>query len=222
MHGRLIREIVVAVRSGGGDVSANARLRLALSRARSANLGKDVITRAISRAEGASSAQDNYQDVLYEAFGPSGVAFVIEAQTDNRHRTASDIRAIFHKGGGHLADGGSVIHGFEHEGVIVFPSQSIDGERLMEDAIDKGALDIEEEAHRYIVRVAKEAFHTIYGQLEATYGEAEHACLVWRPLSFVPVSSTDLAMKIQLLEEQLEDNEDISAFFANHRFDGES
>jgi len=217
LHGRLIREVSVAVRLGGADVSANPRLRLALSHARAANLNKDAIERAISRVSGKGGDSD-YQEARYEGFGPLGVAIVIEAQTDNRNRTAAELRAIFNKNGGNLAEQGSVIHGFEHIGLIVFDSKTIDPDQLLEVAAQEGAQDINIQDDQCEVVVSLESFHQVHSALEKAIGTPQQASLVWRPLTQVDISG-QAAESLSSLLDQLTDNEDISAVFANYTVD---
>ena len=221
LHGRLIREVSVAVRLGGADVSANPRLRLALSHARAANLNKDVLARAVERASGKGTETDMYQEVRYEGFGPLGVAIVIEAQTDNRNRTAAELRMIFNKNGGNLAEQGGVIHGFEHIGRIVFDDDTIDREKLLQVAVEEGAQDIDFQGEQCEVVVSLESFHHVHGALEKAFGPPQQAALVWRALTHVQVTG-QAAESLSSLLDQLADNEDISAVFANYTVDEET
>src|SRR5579875_1805420 len=187
---KLIRELTTAARSGLPDPAANPRLRAAVLAARQANMPKETVERAIHRGAG-GDGEAAYEEVRYEGYGPGGVAIIVEALTDNRNRTASEIRAAFTKAGGTLGETNSVSFLFDRVGEIVYPATAAGGEDMFEAAIEAGA-----------------------DNLERRFGAAQSARLVWRPKTTAPIGEEAAASLFKLLET-LEDNDDVQNVYAN-------
>src|SRR6201997_4189054 len=177
---KLIRELTTAARMGLPDPNANPRLRAAVLAARQANMPKDTVDRAIKRGSGAE-AGDNYEEVRYEGYGPGGVAVIVEALTDNRNRTASEVRAAFTKSGGALGETNSVSFMFERVGEISYPASTAGSDDMFEAAIEAGARDIESDAEQHSVTCAPQDLNAVRDALEHRFGPADSARLVWRP-----------------------------------------
>lgn len=215
LHGRVIREIVVAVRLGGADVSANSRLRLALLSARSANLGKDAITRAIKRASGEHQA-GQFQEARYEGYGAHGIAFIVETASDNRNRTAAELRMLFSKNGGQLAQEGAVTHFFDHIGLIAYDQLAGSPDELFDIAAGAGAQDVNEEDNMYYVTTALGDFHAVLAALTQKWGEPCEAKLIWHAKNPLAVNQ-DQAIRLEEFKLMLEDYQDVVAVFSNHQ-----
>ncbi len=210
---RLAREITVAARLGGVDPNANPRLRLAMQEARGQNMPKDNIERAIAKVEGGTA--DDLDEITYEGYGPGGVAFVVEAMTDNRNRTAASIRSRFNRLGGSLAEGGAVTFQFERIGEVVFDPGAASADAVLEAAIEAGADDAvsEEDGHR--IRCSRSDLAEVSRELEERLGAPPGTSrLVWSPLATVPVSGDDASRVIRLYESLSED-EDVQEVYAN-------
>ena len=215
LHGRVTREIMVAVRlGGGGDADRNARLRLALLSARAANMTKDAVSRAIARASG-ENQQGSYQEVRYEAFGAHGVAFIVETATDNRNRTAAELRAIFSKHGGNLGQDGSVSHLFEHMGHVFYSHEQAQGDAVFDVACEVNPQDIEQDDEGCHIITAVDDYHEVVQHCVQSLGAPQSASLVWRPLTEIEVSQ-ETAATLQKCTELLEDNQDVVAVFSNY------
>jgi YebC/PmpR family DNA-binding regulatory protein len=205
------REITVAARSGLPDPAHNPRLRAALVAARLANMTKDAVKRAIDKASGAGGGED-YAEVRYEGRGPAGVAVIVEALTDNRNRTAGDLRSIFSKHGGALGE--TVSFQFDRLGVLRFPAGVADADGMFEAAIEAGAQDVSstEEAHE--VLTAMEDLNAVREALEARFGEAQAARLEWRPNMSVQLDEEAAAGVLRFIDI-LDDHDDVQQVFAN-------
>ncbi|NWG45835.1 MAG: YebC/PmpR family DNA-binding transcriptional regulator [Alphaproteobacteria bacterium] len=210
---KLAREITTAAKLGTPDPAMNPRLRLAIQDARAENMPKDVIERAIRKALGGDA--ENYEAIRYEGFGPAGVGIIVEALTDNRNRTASDVRSAFTKAGGNLGETGAVSFMFARVGVIAYPVEAGDAETMLEAAIEAGADECEtgEEAHTFVCSV--ESFNDVREALEARFGEAESAKLVWRPQNTIEVGDEEAAAALLKLLGVLDDNDDVQNVYAN-------
>ncbi|MEZ5848504.1 MAG: YebC/PmpR family DNA-binding transcriptional regulator [Geminicoccaceae bacterium] len=210
---RLLREIQVASKGGLPDVEHNPRLRTAVQAAKAANVPKDNIERAIKKGQGADG--ENYEEVRYEGYGPAGVALIVEALTDNRNRTASEVRAAFSKHGGSLGETNSVSFQFDRIGQIRFAVDVADEEAMLEAAIEAGAEDCQsgEEGHEIIC--APDDLATVRDALEARFGSPEEAYLGWRPQVNVPVEDEKAPTLFKLLE-QLDDNDDVNRVTGNY------
>ncbi len=210
---KLIREITVAARQGLPDPASNPRLRAAMTAARQANMTKDTIDRAIKKATGAGSG-DDYVEVRYEGYGPAGVAVIVEALTDNRNRTASDIRSAFSKHGGALGETNSVSFLFNRLGVIRYPASVGSADDMLEAAIEAGADNVESDADGHEVTCAADDFFAVRDALEARFGAPESARLDWRPTTSVTLDE-DRAGSVLKLLDVLEDNDDVQNVYAN-------
>jgi YebC/PmpR family DNA-binding regulatory protein len=210
---RLIREITVAARQGLPDPAFNPRLRAAVIAARQANMPKDTVDRAIKKASGAG-AGDDYVEVRYEGYGPAGVAVIVEALTDNRNRTASDVRSAFAKHGGALGETNSVAFLFTRVGAIRYPAGAADADAMLEAAIEAGAENAESGPDGHEVTTAAEDFFAVRDALEAKFGEPESARVEWRPTTTVPLDEERAGAMMKLLDA-LDDSEDVQNVWAN-------
>ena len=215
LFSKLGREITVAAKMGLPDPSMNARLRSAIIEARAENMPRDNIERAIKKASGADS--ENYDEVRYEGYAPGGVALIIEALTDNRNRTAGEVRSFFTKAGGALAETGAVSFMFDRVGVVEFPAKSATEDAMLEAAIDAGADDVASSADGHEVTTSMEALREVAKALEAKFGEPRKAALVWKPQTQVPVDD-ETGEKIVKLLDALNDNDDVQSVYANVEF----
>jgi YebC/PmpR family DNA-binding regulatory protein len=213
LFSKLSREITVSARLGMPDPNHNPRLRAAIMAAKAQSMSKDVIDRAIKKALGGDA--ENFEEVRYEGFGPSGVALIVEALTDNRNRTAADIRAAFSKYGGALGENGSVSFMFNRLGLIVYPGAVGDADAMLELAIDAGADESvsSREGHEFLCRI--EDFAAVRDALEAKLGVPETAKIVWRPTNTVAVDD-DTAETLSKLLDVLDDHDDVQNVYANY------
>lgn len=213
---KLIRELTVAARHSP-EPESNPRLRAAIIAARQANMPKDTMDRAIARGSGPAGA-DNYESIRYEGYGPEGVALIIEALTDNRNRTAPEVRTAFSKFGGSLGETNSVSFQFEHVGQIEYAHIPLSAEALFERAIEAGAQDViqEEGVHQIFTHIND--LHKIRDFLSAELGDPSSCKLVWRPLNLVKVEG-DTARSLLKLIDLLEDNDDVQSVFSNFDID---
>lgn len=209
---KLIREITVSARQGLPDPAANPRLRAACAAARGANMPRDTIERAIKKASGAGGGQD-YVEVRYEGYGPNGVAVIVEALTDNRNRTASDVRTAFAKHGGSLGESNSVSFMFSRVGVVRYLA-TVDEAALLEAAIEAGADDVVSGAEGHEVLCGVESFFAVRDSLEQRFGEAEGAKLDWRPTTSTPLDE-EAARSVFKLIDALEESDDVQNVYAN-------
>lgn len=210
---KLSKEITVAAKMGMADPDMNPRLRAAIQAARVQNMPKDNIARAIKRSEEGDAA--NFEEVRYEGFGPGGVGVIVESLTDNRNRTASDVRSIFTKHGGNLGETGAVSFGFDRVGVVEYPAEAGDAETMMEAAIDAGADDCDSTPDGHELTCAPDQLHEVARRLEETFGEPNAAALVWKPQNQIPVDEI-VAEKLLGLIDALEDNDDVQNVYANY------
>lgn len=210
---KLSREITVAAKAGLPDPSANARLRLAIQNARAENLPKDNIERAIKKAQGGDA--ESYDSVRYEGYGPGGVAVIVEALTDNRNRTATNVRTAFSKNGGNLGASGAVSHGFDRLGLIEYPGSVGDEEKVLEAAIEAGADDVESDGESHAVWTSIDSLHEVARALEAVLGEAEAVKLAWRPSLKTEVDE-DTARTLLKLIDTLDDDDDVQTVWGNY------
>jgi YebC/PmpR family DNA-binding regulatory protein len=210
---KLIRELTTAAKQGLPDPKDNPRLRAAIAAARQANMSKDTMERAIKRGAG-GGADTNYEEVRYEGYGPGGVAIIVEALTDNRNRTASDVRTAFSKAGGNLGETNSVSFMFDRKGVIRYPGKAASADAVFEAALEAGAEDVTSDAETHEIVAAPEQFSAVRDALEAKFGTPLEARLNWRPRNTVPVDSAAAESLLRLLEA-LEDNDDIQLVSSN-------
>jgi YebC/PmpR family DNA-binding regulatory protein len=215
LFSKLTRAIIVAAREGGGDPSGNLALQNAIEKARSYSMPKDNIDRAIAKGSGADSDTSAFETVVYEGYGPSGVAVIVEALTDNRNRTASDVRHTFAKNDGNLGGSGAVAWLFERRGVVLVPAGGVDEDELMLAAADAGADDVSVDGSSYQVLTAPEQLGTVREALEAAGFTIESSELTMLPKTTVEVADEGDAKKVLRLMDQLEDNDDVQDVFAN-------
>jgi len=213
LFGKLIREITVAARSGLPDPASNPALRAALASARAANMPKDNIDRAIKRAVGGEDAAQ-YEEIRYEGFGPGGVAVIAEALTDNRKRTASEVRAAFSKFGGTLGETNSVAFMFDRVGLIRFGRDAGSAEAVFEAAVEAGASNVESGADGHEVTCLPDDFSTVRDALSERFGDPQEARLAWQPLTTVEVDEEQADTLFKLLDA-LDDNDDVQHVSAN-------
>lgn len=211
---KLIKEIIVAARLGGGDLAGNPRLRHAVSAARAENMPKDNIDRAIKKGTGDLDGV-NYEEIIYEGYGPGGVAVLVETMTDNRQRTVADVRHIFSKRGGNLGEPGSVAWMFENRGLILIDKGAVDEDTLMTLVLDAGATDLKEDEHEWEVHTTPDAFDRVRDALESGNIPILSAEITMVPQTTVTVEDEDIAGKLLKLVESLEDNDDVQKVHAN-------
>lgn len=213
---KLAREITVAAKQGLPDPAMNPRLRLAIQNAKAESMPKDNIARAINKATGGDT--ENYEEVRYEGYGPGGVAVIVEALTDNRNRTASNVRAAFTKAGGALGETGSVSFMWDRAGEIYYPAKVADADKVMEAAIEAGADDVESDEEGHTILCGFEDVNEVSKALEASLGEAESVKVIWKPQNNVPVDE-DRAQSLMKLVATLEDDDDVQNVYANFEVD---
>ncbi|PZO82488.1 MAG: YebC/PmpR family DNA-binding transcriptional regulator [Mesorhizobium amorphae] len=220
MFSKLAREITVAAKTGTPDPAMNPRLRLAIQNAKAQSMPKDNIQRAVNKAAGNDG--ENYEEVRYEGYGPGGVALIVEALTDNRNRTASNVRAAFTKAGGALGETGSVSFMWNRAGEITYPASAGSADKVMEAAIEAGAEDVEsDEENGHTILCAFEDVGEVARALEEGLGEAETVKVIWRPGNNVPVDE-ERAQGLMKLVATLEDDDDVQNVYANFEVDAET
>lgn len=215
---KLSKEITIAAKLGGGDIDGNPRLRLAVKNARAESMPKDNIQRAIDKGAGGDSG--DYFDIRYEGFGPGGVGVIVECSTDNKNRTAGDVRSTFGKNGGNLGETGSVSFGFDQVGEIVFAREIGDEEAVMEAAIEAGAEDVEVEDEVYVIYTARDDFMEVAGNLDAAFpdNEARSTKLIWKPQNYIEIEG-DPALTLLKLIDALEDLDDVQNVYHSGEID---
>ncbi|MDB5593378.1 MAG: YebC/PmpR family DNA-binding transcriptional regulator [Hyphomicrobiales bacterium] len=212
LFSKLAREITVAAKAGMPDPAMNPRLRAAIVDARAENMPKDNIERAIKKASGGDA--ETYDEVRYEGYAPGGIAVIIEALTDNRNRTAGEVRSYFTKAGGALAETGAVAFMFDRIGTIAYPAKIGTEDDVMEAAIEAGADDVTTSEDGYEIVTTLEGLRDVQKALEAKFGEARKTALIWRPQNTIAVDD-EAGEKILRLIGSLEDNDDVQNVFAN-------
>ena len=210
---KLIREITVAAKSGLPDPAMNPRLRAAILAARAANMPKDNIDRAVKKATGGDDDTE-YAEIRYEGYGPAGVALIVEALTDNRNRTAAEVRATFNKFGGSLGESNSVSFMFDRVAEIVYPAAVASAEQMFEAALEAGAENVDSAGDTHVVSAAVDDFSTVRDSMEERFGAPESAGLVWRPRTTVPLDEEPAESVLKFLDA-LEDNDDVQSVSAN-------
>ncbi|WP_395629403.1 YebC/PmpR family DNA-binding transcriptional regulator [Sphingorhabdus sp.] len=210
---KLSREITVAAKMGMPDPDMNPRLRLAVNAAKAQSMPKDNIQRAIDKAIGGDA--ESYDEMRYEGYGPGGVAIIVEALTDNRNRTATNVRTAFSKNGGNLGASGAVSHGFDRMGLITYPISAGDADSVFEAALEAGAEDVESSEDEHSIWTAMDSLHEVAKALEATLGEAESAKLAWKPQVLVEVDEANAATLLKMIDA-LEDDDDVQTVWGNY------
>ena len=212
LFGKLAREITVAAKSGLPDPAMNPRLRAAVIAARAENMTKDAIERAIKKAMGNDT--ENYDEIRYEGYGPGGVAVIVEVLTDNRNRTASDVRASFTKAGGNLAETGAVSFMFDHVGVIEYDAKVTSADAMLDAAIEAGADDVVSNDTSHEIYASQETFRDVAKALEQKFGEPRKAALVWKPQNTIAVDD-DQGERLLKMIEALNEHDDVQNVYAN-------
>jgi len=212
LFGKLAREITVAAKMGLPDPAFNPRLRAAILAARAENMPKDNIDRAIKKSQGGES--ESYDEIRYEGYGPGGVAVIVEALTDNRNRTAGEVRATFTKNGGNLAETGAVSFMFNHVGVVEYDARVANADQMLDAAIEAGAEDVASNEDGHQIFTTPETLRDVAKALEAKFGEPRKATLLWKPQNTIALDD-EAGEKILKLIELLDDNEDVQNVYAN-------
>ena len=212
LFSKLSRDITIAAKQGLPDPNANARLRLAITNARAESMPRDNIERAIKKAIGGET--DNYEEIRYEGFGAGGVGVIVEALTDNRNRTASEVRSIFTKFGGNLGETGAVSFNFDKLGAIEFDAPKATADQMLEAAIDAGADDCESSDEGHTVYCNPDQLHQVAKALEARFGEPRSVQIMWRPKSEVPIDE-ETGQKLLRMIDALEELDDVQQVYAN-------
>ena len=212
LFGKLAREITVSAKLGQPDPAMNPRLRAAIIAARAENMPKDNIERAIKKASGGDG--ENYEEIRDEGYGPGGVAVIVEVLTDNRNRTAGEVRATFTKSGGNLAETGAVAFMFDHVGVIEYDASVASPDAMFEATLEAGADDVASSGSGHEIYAAPDRFGLVAKALEAKFGEPRKASLVWRPQNTVAVDD-EQGEKVLKLIESLSEHDDVQNVYAN-------
>ena len=213
MFSKLSREITVAAKLGMPDPDLNPRLRAAVNAAKAQSVPKDNIQRAIDKATKGDG--ENYEEVRYEGYGPGGVALIVEALTDNRNRTATNVRTAFSRNGGNLGASGAVSHGFERLGLIEYPAKAGDEDKVLEAAIEAGADDVESDEEGHAIWTAVDTLHPVARELEKALGEADAVKLAWKP-SLTTEVDEDAAESLLKLIDWLDEDDDVQAVWGNY------
>jgi len=211
---KLIRELTVAAKTGLPDPAANPRLRAAILAAREQNMPKDTIDRAIKRGAGGEDGS-NFDEVRYEGYGPGSVAVIVEALTDNRNRTASEVRSAFSKAGGNMGESNSVSFMFDRVGAIHYPLSAAGADDMFEAALEAGADNMESDEEGHDVTCAPDDLNAVREALEAKFGTPASARLDWRPQTLVPITDEQQAQSLMKFLDVLEDNDDVQRVQAN-------
>ena len=210
---KIIKEIMVAARMGGGDINANPRLRTAVLAAKAENMPRDNIDRAIKKGTGELEGV-NYEEITYEGYGPGGVAMLVEVMTDNKNRTVADVRHILAKQNGNLGEGGCVSWVFEKKGLISIDKAGVDEDRLMEAALDAGALDIKDSGKEFDVTTSPASFESVKKKLEESGFKSTYAEVTMVPQTTVRITGKEAEQMLKLMEG-LEDLDDVQKVYAN-------
>ena len=213
---KLIKEITISARQGGGDSAGNPRLRLAIDNAKAANMPADNIERAVKKATGELEGQI-YSELTYEGYAPAGIAIIVDVATDNKNRTVAEVRHIFSKLGGGMGESGSVAWMFDKKGVITLPNQGKSEDEIMEVILDAGADDMQTEEDFFEVQTSLENFENVRKTLLDKNLTIENASLQWVPKNTIPIKGEDAEKLIKLIET-LEDNDDVQSVFSNADF----
>jgi YebC/PmpR family DNA-binding regulatory protein len=215
LFSKLSRAIIVAAKEGGGDPANNMSLQNAIEKAKSYSMPKDNIDRAIAKGSGADADAEAFETIVYEGYGPEGVAVIVEALTDNRNRTAADVRHLFAKHGGNLGTAGAVAWQFDRRGVVVVPSEGIDEEELLLVAADGGAEDVEQDGTVFQVTSAPEALAAVRQAIQGAGFSVDSAELMLVPKTTVEIGDEQKARQVMRLIDALEENDDIQDVYAN-------
>ena len=218
MFSKLSREITVAAKMGLPDPDMNPRLRAAVLAAKAQSMPKDNIQRSIDKA--AKGEGENYEEIRYEGFGPGGVSLIVEALSDNRNRTATNVRTAFSKNGGNLGASGSVSHGFDRMGLIEYSGSAGDADKVLEAAIEAGADDVESDDEGHEIWTSMDSLHEVAKSLEGALGEPESVKLAWKPQTPVDVTGDDVPTLMKLIDA-LEEDDDVQTVSGNYEISDE-
>ncbi|RJE80243.1 YebC/PmpR family DNA-binding transcriptional regulator [Paracoccus sp. JM45] len=213
LFSKLAKEITVAAKMGDPDPEKNPRLRMAVKEAKAKSVPKDVIDRAIKKSMVGEG--ENYEEIRYEGYGPNGIAIMVEAMTDNRNRTASNVRSYFTKSGGDMGQTGSVAFMFDRVGEIVYPAAAGDADTVMMAAIEAGADDVQSDDEGHWIYCGDTSLNEVATALEASLGESETAKLIWKPQAPTEISDVEAAQKLMKLIDTLEDDDDVQNVIGN-------
>ncbi|MEQ8604615.1 MAG: YebC/PmpR family DNA-binding transcriptional regulator [Marivibrio sp.] len=214
LFARLSKEIMVAAKMGDPDPAVNPRLRLAVQAARAQSMPKDNIERAIQKGAGGGEGTD-YEEIRYEGYGPGGVAIIVDVLTDNRNRSAADIRSIFNKNGGNMGETGSVAFMFERMGEVRYKAEAASAEAMFEGALEAGAEDVESDEDGHVAACQADDLGDVSAALQETFGEAETVRLIWKPKNLSPVEG-EAAETLMKLLDALDDYDDTQNVWANY------
>ena len=214
LFAKLAKEIYVAAKMGGGDIDSNPRLRLAITTARGQSMPKDNIERAIKKGTGEGNEGANFEEIRYEGYGNDGIAVIVETMTDNRNRTASEVRSTFTKYGGNLGETGSVSFSFNQLGEITLDSSVADEETMLEAIMEAGATDMEQEGDVYIIYCEMTELHNVSTALNNKFGEIKSAKIIWQPTNTVELD-LEQAKKVIKLVDALECLDDVQSVYTN-------
>jgi YebC/PmpR family DNA-binding regulatory protein len=212
LFGKLAREITVSAKMGLPDPGMNARLRAAIIAARAENMSKDSIDRAIKKAIG--NEAESYDEIRYEGYGPGGVAVIVEVLTDNRNRTAGEVRSIFTKSGGNLAETGAVSFMFDHLGVVEYDAKAASADAMLEAAIEAGAEDVVSNESGHEIYTTPDQLAAVGKAMEAKFGEPRKSAMMWKPQNTVPVDDEQGETVVKLIES-LNEQDDVQNVYAN-------
>ena len=215
LFSKLSKAIIVAAKQGGGDPMNNLSLQNAIEKAKSYSMPRDNIDRAIAKGSGADADADAFESITYEGYGPEGVAVIVEALTDNKNRTAADVRHLFAKHGGNLGTDGSVSWQFERRGVVVVAAEGVDEDELFKAAADGGADDIELDGSVFQITAAPEQFAAVRGAVESAGFTVESSELMLVPKTTIAVDDEAKARQVMRLVDALEENDDVQDVYAN-------
>lgn len=211
---KIIRELTVSAKTGGGDPESNPRLRAAIISARASNMAKDTMERAIKRGVGGEDTAD-YLEIRYEGYGPGGIALIVETLTDNRNRTAPEIRTAFNKYGGALGESNSVSYLFDHAGLVRYPENSAEADTLFEVALEAGAQDIQNAGGFFEIISSLEDFAVVRDALVGRFGDPASAQLAWIPKTILSINEATAETLLKLVDV-LEDNDDVQHVWGNY------
>ena len=215
LFSKLAKEITIAAKSGGGDAGSNVRLRSAILSARAQSMPNDNIERAIKRGTGEGADAQHFDEIVYEGYAPGGVAVIVEAATDNKNRTAAEIRHIFTKNDGSLATSGSVSYMFHKKGRITVPRDAIDEERLFELALEAGAEELTKEEEQYVVLTSHDQLYAVAEALKHAGVATDGQKFTFIPDTTVPVADEAVALQVLRLCDSLEDDDDVQNVYSN-------
>ncbi len=212
---KLAKEISIAAKAGGGDPAANPRLRSAIQNARGQSMPNDNIERAIRRGTGEGAEAQQFEEIVYEGYGPGGVAVIVEAATDNKNRTAAEVRRIFTKNNGNLATSGSVSYMFHKKGQITVPRHAIDEERVFEIALEAGAEELTTEEEQYVILTSHDQLYAVAEALKQAGVTTDGQKFTFIPDTVVPVTDEAAALQVLRLCESLEEDDDVQNVYSN-------